>query len=167
MGKYYITNGTQYIGENGAVVDTPKLARRFTYGGAQSYLAKALKNDKEWGYRRYFLSGGKYVMTTSTLFATANGNVTKDINTAKSFKSPADATNYLKNHRTITEYIPSPVIVDSNHEFVTRPEIKQFTPEQLAVCRDYLYVGGSMLNAEHIFKFPCVIIYTVFLGVVT
>ena len=133
MGKYYITNGIQYIGKNGDIVETPKLAQRFTYSAAQSYLAKVLKNNSAWAFRKYFLSGGRYVITTSTLYATANGNVTKDINTAKEFKSPADAVNYIKNNRTITGYIPDPIIVDSAREFVSRPEIKQFTPEQLAV----------------------------------
>lgn len=130
MGRYYITNGTQYIGDN-SIVDTPKLAKRFTYGGAQSYFAKTLKSDKKWAYKKYFLSGGRYVLTTSTLYATTNGSVTKDISKAKHFKSPADAENYIKNHRTIIEYLQSPIIVDSDHEFVCRPEIKQFTQEQL------------------------------------
>lgn len=130
MSKYYITNGTQYIGQSGETVDTPKLAQRFTYGSAQTYLAKHLSG--EWEYRKYFISGGRYVITTSTLYVTANGNVTKDINTAKAFKSPADAVNYIKNNRKVLGNFPDPVIVNEEHEFVTKPEIKQFTPEQLA-----------------------------------
>ena len=132
MSKFYITNGTQYIGESGEIVNSPKLAKRFKYGSAQTYLAKNLSGDKKWEYRKYYISGGRYVITTSTLYLTANGNITKDINTAKAFKSPTDAVNYIKNNRNVLGNFPEPVIVDGDHEFITKPQIKQFTPEQLA-----------------------------------
>ena len=131
--RYYITNGSQYIGVNGDVVENPELAKHFTYNEAQTYLSKELRGDTKWAFKRYFTSGGRYAMTTSTLYITSRGNVTKDINTAKAFRSPADAVNYIKNNRTVLGYIPTPVIINSNHEFVCKPEIKMFTQEQLDV----------------------------------
>lgn len=131
MSKYYIANGCQFIGPNGAKVDSIKNAKRFDYNDGQSYFNKYMKGAKSWRLQNVFTHNKSFVLTNATLFVGQNSPMTSDYKLAMGFKSVADATAYIRKHPAVIKSIPHPVIIAERFETVDKPEIKAFTDEQL------------------------------------
>lgn len=131
MSKYYIANGCQFIGPNGAKVDSIKDAKRFDYNDGQSYINKYMKGAKSWRLQSVFTHNKSFVLTTATRFVGQNSPVTNDYKLAMGFKSVADATAYIRKHPAMIKSIPHPVIIAERFETINKPNIKAFTDEQL------------------------------------
>lgn len=131
MAKYFIANGSQFIGADGSKVDSIKDAKRFDYNDGQSYINKYMKGAKSWRLQNVFQRNKGFVLTTATCFVGKNSPVTNNYKLAMGFKSVADATAYIRKHPAIIKSIPHPVIIAERFETVDKPNIKAFTDEQL------------------------------------
>lgn len=136
--KYYITNGNKVIGSvngkaYGIVTGSIDLAQRFKYSDAINFLHQKMPADLMWGIQKMFNvnSGKNYIITNAINFAGNKGTITNKFETAKSFRSIADADAYIHNHRELVKSFGDCFIVNEKLETVTTDERKKFTDEQL------------------------------------
>lgn len=130
-GKFYITNGCEFIGADLKAVGSLKNAKRFTYNDGQSFLQKQLQVSSNWRLQKAYQTGKKkYVITNATKFVGSCAPVVDDYTAAKSFKSAADATAYIRKSKQLNKYIQTPLIIDDSFDAVSIPT-RQFTDEQL------------------------------------
>lgn len=130
-GKFYITNGCEFLGTDLKTVSYLRNAKRFTYNDGQSFLQKQLQVSPDWRLLKVFPTGKKkYVITTATKFVGTSAPVVDSYSAAKVFKSAADATAYIRKSTQLGKHIPSPVIIDDSFDAVAVPT-RQFTDEQL------------------------------------
>ena len=132
MEKYYICNGSGFVGKDGGIVSHLNQAQRFKMNEADSYLAKA--DDREQYTKQVaFTTGRKYVILKGTRFVGQSAKVVHNKETAKTFRSVADASAYVRSHGDLRRYIQDPVILSESLEAVGTPPVRKFTDEQLKV----------------------------------
>ena len=131
--KYYITNGCEFIGREGAIVPSLSEAKRFSFNEGQSFLQGQLKISPNWQMQKLFATGKKYVITTATQFAGRDSITCKYVEKAKQFNSAADASAYIRKHSELQRYISNPIITDDEFDAVDKPLRRTFTEEQLKI----------------------------------
>lgn len=134
--KYIIANGCEFIGTKGGkscVVSDIEFAGRFKQPAADAFIKKNLAGDPKWAARKVFdyESGKNYVITTATTYV-SNGDPYKTgvIKKARKFSSEAEVATYISKHNYPFDHT---YVLSDTFKFVSEPDIKTFTKEQLSV----------------------------------
>lgn len=130
---YYISNHTIYYVNAELSTDNLSAAKRFKYTDAERLIHEDPAKFTGWCIRRAYSSTSKknYIITTARQFLNKDfTGTTGNLCNAATFKSVADAENYIKNNYVVKYLGENPSII--NEMYCSIPvNIKKFTQEQL------------------------------------